>query len=330
MRNYFTSLFKKEYYFRIKMNDPSDWSRYAEKSRLISKSIGRVLHEFSEIAATYLVNAVNREITQKVMLLDVACGWGDLTVEAVKKMVEQHTIRENDDVFIMTDLAHSMVKMAEENMRNLVCNLNDSHIRYSCFVMDASNPFPLIQEATITHIGCIFGIMFFPDIHNSLQKLRQCLVPRHGVAVISTWQTVDTVSLIESFARYADFYEEAAFAHLHEVVQICASPDAFRSTLIESGFDPAKTQIYEEGRSFSFPVSDEDCQGEDYSLLLALVYNPVIMQVFSSVNIETDIMPKWRSFLTSNDGARWTVVTDNSERSIVLKMKANIAVAYSL
>ena len=110
-----------------------------------------------------------------VKFLDVAAGTGALTL-ALMKALDDSRLRHSE--FTVTDFAQGMV----EASRALIESTDFAAGRVDFQVKDAQDL--RYGDGSFTHIGCMFGIMFFADRSKGLREMHRVLQEEAGLAVI--------------------------------------------------------------------------------------------------------------------------------------------------
>ena len=271
------------------------WSQTA--TSYASDSIIKIPEYYSQRAAEFLLKDFSPD--GALRFLDVAAGVGTLTSEVLKRLSVEQLHGSSVDV---TDFSSGMVAQAE----SLISIDSYSMVNKTFKVMNAQAlEFP---DHSFSHVGCMFGIMFFPDRAKGLSEMFRVL-QLDGVAVIGTWNNVDNMPLCLEFAAYLglkDIKENSG--PMLAVLSACGEPAVFEEELAAVGFqDIAITQVE---RTFSLPNNEEFFQG--YAL------NPGMKPFMGGV----EAFPRWQEYLRT-EGSKWV----NEEGRISLRFVGNIAVA---
>jgi ubiquinone/menaquinone biosynthesis C-methylase UbiE len=277
----------------------NDWSTYAKSYS--AGSVAQIPIFYANIAAQKLLESSS---PGPVKFLDVAAGPGSLTERLLNLSAEKQISVESVTV---TDFAEGMVESATDAIGALDI---PSTIRKEFHVMDAQNM--MFADNTFTHLGCMFGIMFFPDRPKGLSEICRVLQPG-GTAAIGTWNFTDAVDIIPGFATYAslpDVVENvAAISHL---VKICSDPAVFAEELRAVGFNDVTVHVHDQ--VFSLPNTLE--------IYLAFANNAVLKKALCGRDA-MELYPKWQEYLEGPGKERWL----NADGTVRLHYIGNIAIA---
>jgi SAM-dependent methyltransferase len=236
--------------------------------------------------------------TQPATFLDVAAGPGILTSVILKCLEQENRQVPMGSQFFVTDYAEGMVETAKkcfETIELAKFGLSD----LQCYCMDACHPELPPSASKLTHVGCMFGIMFFPDRKAALQRLHELMIPG-GKVIIGTWFHADFLVLSYEFAASLcsteeDFQEMPATCDPLP----CFNPEETKQELIETGFHHIEIEQY--SHLFLLPNNEE--------LFNVLVMNPVVINKYPKIKNmhKSELHEKWLLFLNSDheNGKKW-------------------------
>ena len=206
-----------------------------------------------------------------------------------------------------------MIDKATSNINEIA---NYAEFRKEFFVMNAQDL--NFQSDRFTHVGCMFGIMFFPYRPKGLSEMHRVLKPG-GMAAIGTWKNTELLELTKQFADYldaADGKEEScsvAMTEMQKLAAICSDPEQFTLELTAVGF----TEVEIVCKESTFHLPNEE------SFYYALALNPVMKECMGGRTVE-ETYPHWQAFLQSEASQRrWF----DAEGKIRMCFVANIAIA---
>lgn len=262
---------------------PSTWSGPA--STYAASAAKRIPEAASEAA----LEALQVEVPVgdlPVVFIDVAAGPGILAMLVAARLAASHI----PGRVIITDFSPGMVDAAKKRVEAATASGDvPSNITMTCQVMDAEALD--VATASVTHAGCMFGIMFFPHRDVALRELRRVLVDS-GRAVVGTWNVAGLAVIVDDFARYIGAPPSDASAPL----QIGKDPERLREELLAAGFRDVtvKTATHR----FTSPEWD--------GMLQMLRGNPMISQSFKGAPAETNWEAAWHAFLSpGGPGAKY-------------------------
>ena len=275
---------------------------------------------FSDAAAEIMNSTIKND--ESVTFLEVAAGPGILALDFMKRLSHHQLTLSR---FIITDFAAGMMEQAKTNIEPFE-ELAEAQKQF--LVMDAES-METIAEGSVTHLGCMFGIMFFPHRPQGLHEMYRVLCTG-GVAVIGTWHEAETVTVIYDFVNYlglpSDRVSAAAGAGagalttsqkiaeaaptLAEIVAVCSNTVTFKQELLDVGF--TNVEIVQREGVFIIPNTIDILRFE----------TNVMKNVFGSRTAE-ELLPLWEEFLLAK-GEKWLSPTGD----IRLHLTANLAIAY--
>lgn len=278
------------------MQSSEGWSNTARVYS--SDSIAQIPGHFATIAAGMLLQDFPAE--GAIRFLDIASGTGILASEVLKATSDE---QKESSFFDITDFSPGMIAAAESE----IAKLDPANKVAKTFqVMDGQAlRFP---DHSFSHVGCQFGVMFFPDRQKGFSEMYRVL-QLDGTAVILTWHYVDNMPLLLEFSSYLQISNlEPSIAAMNNILSACGDPAEFESELEQVGFrDITVTKVE---RVFSLANTEE--------LFLGYASNPA-MKAFMGGE---DKFNEWQEFLRTV-GSKWL----NEEGRLCLKFVANVAVA---
>lgn len=292
------------------------WGSYSTTND--SKSVSDMLLLFSRWASHVLIEEgfaakASDEHGAPVRFLDVACGWGYLSMELVERLVEQHSTVSDRFKFLVTDYAEGMVNSAQANLQQLCEAKQLSSSFFDCFVMDGCRP--TVAPNSVSFLGCMFGIMFFPDLDGALPNLLSTLQPG-GVAVFGTWKLADTATVTVAFCHFLGLEAAEPIAELQRFLSVGGTREDMIERLTKAGFVDVRVEEKEH-------VFDIDCTAP--SLFHAIIRNPVLGVCFNGyTGGEEALLVEWQRFCHDSEHCPWS---RNDGTVLQLRMTANLSVA---
>jgi ubiquinone/menaquinone biosynthesis C-methylase UbiE len=278
-----------------------DWSAGAKS--YTASSVAQIPKLYANIAAEKLLEGCAID-ADAIKFLDVAAGFGALTESILSISAEKQF---NVDSVTVTDLAESMVEIATTAVTALDVSKT---IRTEFCVMDAQNM--SFDDNIFTHLGCMFGIMFFPDRAKGLSEMCRVLEPG-GIAVIGTWNSTNAVNLVPDLVAFAslpvvtDDVVAAGYA-----VKICSDPAVFEGELRAAGFTDVRIHVHDQ--VFALPNTEDT--------YLAFANNAVLKKALGGRDA-MKLYPKWQEYLKGPGKERWL----NHDGTVWLHYVGNIAIA---
>jgi ubiquinone/menaquinone biosynthesis C-methylase UbiE len=277
----------------------NDWSTYAKSYS--ASSVAQIPKFYANIAAEKLLES---SATDGIKFLDVAAGCGVLTERLLCLSAEKQIVV---DSVTVTDFAEGMVESATKAIAALDV---PATIHTEFRVMDAQNM--SFDDNSFTHLGCMFGIMFFPDRAKGLSEICRVL-QTGGTAAIGTWNSTNAVNIIPDLAEYASIPDVAEnMAAVSHLVKICSDPDVFEGELHAAGFTDVHIHVHDQ--VFSLPNTEDT--------YLAFANNAVLKKALGGRDA-LELYPKWQEFLAGPGKERWL----NPDGTVRLHYVGNIAIA---
>ena len=279
----------------------NDWSSCAKAYSL--HSVCQIPAFYSEIAAT-LLTADAGDLPMK--FLDVAAGLGTLTADILAKITKEQMLGSE---FCVTDFSEGMITEAREHIGALGQS-NTTNISFHVMGAEDIN-FP---DNSFTHIGCMFGIMFFSDRAKGLAQMHRVLAPK-GTAVIGTWQLSELISIVEDFGKYLQLpHLEEDMTAVAAQVAICSDIKVFEEELSIAGFKDISITPYEHVFSLS----------NDMDTYLSIASNAVLSKALGKGEAIHEHAQSWIDFMNTPEARAKYISPDGR---IHVRFIANIAIA---
>ncbi|RYH13183.1 class I SAM-dependent methyltransferase [archaeon] len=283
------------------------WGNYAVNYAKEEKEA--MMGYYSQLATNILFN--NTQRGEKVNFLDVAAGPAVLTLR-VGEALHTKDVDKAVSTITVTDFASTMVELANKRIQASQ-TLQSLGILIQVRMMDACAPD--LPEHSVTHLGCMFGIMFFEQRAQALECLRRLLSPG-GTALFSTWQHSDYLDILGDFGHFVHVPNELIEQEVHAPpLSIDHDSEELYSDLQVAGY--SNIEIMQEEKSFQF-TNNQD-------FFDTLLCNPILSKMFPFLvqRNRSDLLNQWHTFLHSEKGRKW--VTEDNEK-LVMRFVANIAV----
>jgi len=278
------------------MQSSDGWSQTARAYS--SDSIVQIPAYFAKVAADMLLQDFPAD--GAVRFLDIAAGTGTLTGEILNALTED---QRSGSSFDITDFSPGMVATAESEIAKLD---TENKVSKKFQVMDGQAlEFP---EHSFSHVGCQFGVMFFPNRQKGFSEMYRVL-QLDGTAVVLTWNYTDNLPLLLELSSYLQIPNlEPIVTAMNNILSACGEPADFEAELEQAGFrDITVTKVE---RVFSLANNEE--------LFLGFATNPAMKAFIGG----EDKYNEWQEFLRTV-GSKWL----NEEGRLCLKFVANIALA---
>ena len=284
------------------------WSGSAQ---LYASSLSNIPGSVS-IAASKLLQLENPVQDFPMKFVDVASGPGVLSMEVLERMKQSKL----SGKVIITDFAPGMIEAAKARVEAAHASGNfPTGVEVECTVMDGQAL--ALPDACATHVGCMFGIMFYPDVAKGLRELRRVLVPG-GRCVVGTWRDAGAAHITNDFAAYlglpsASGIESETVAKLMKIAEIGKDPKTLTEDLHAAGF--SSVEIHAVPTTY---------RSSDWSPFLEMMRtNPAMGQFLAPAPADTDWEAQWKSFLTTDGAAKYV----RNEVDLEVQWTANVAVA---
>eukprot|EP01038_Epipyxis_sp_PR26KG_P004514 gene4514-6378_t len=269
---------------------------------------------FSKPASELILNILHK-FNNPISVLDIAAGNGAFTLALISCLLEQN----NDDVvlknwnFHVTDFAVGMVDEAKSNFASFSLDKKISDISITFEVMNGQNL--EYEDNSISIVGCMFGIMFYPNRTKGLSEIQRVL-KSDGCAVISCWNYSEVAYVSTAFANFLGKTNLQGINKLVEISSVCSNPIEFQDELAVIGF--RSVNISRHSHEFVLPNNEDT--------FTVIAWLPHAKDIF----VEEDGSPtpfeilfkSWQEFIYSPHGSKWHKIEDDT---IHFNFIANIA-----
>lgn len=248
------------------------WSQTAKGYLTLSKYI-TLKHGIKAIEVSGLKIAIQEH--QKLRILDIACGPGDLGIEIAKLAVENNT----NLLVTSTDFAEEMISLAKKHSSEYN-KLNE------CLVMDGNKL--EFADSTFDFTFSLFGVFFFPERKKSMKEIFRTL-KKGGKAIITFWKDFPHVM--------KETMEEFGMKKGHGSHDDINNEELMIADLKESGFE--KVEIFKSEVNSFFEDFDD--------LFNGVISNPGMSGLLSKLSEEDKkrflgLYRKYMMLKFSNDG----------------------------
>ena len=163
--------------------DTFDWGKVAENYESVSP--------FSKLFAEQCIEMLQiPDVLNRHRILDIAAGTGTFSLT-----IASDCLKATDSSILATDVSSGMVEiMRHKSARDIKPEIRSC---MSFAVMDGQNL--EVPSNTISHLACVFGIMFFPDRLQGLREMHRVLEPSASAA-IAAWKSVNMPRVMEHVA----------------------------------------------------------------------------------------------------------------------------------
>eukprot|EP01040_Poterioochromonas_malhamensis_P007663 gene7663-8275_t len=289
-----------------------DWGAYGKK---YLQSVSAIPAYYSSIVGRLLFEDLKAD--KPVVFLDVAAGPGTLVRSLVEQLETEQLHLPASSQFLVTDYADGMVQnansfLSEKNLEQY------GVVKVSCFQMDGCEPVLLDPSLKVTHLGCMFGIMFFPKRVQGLQRLRELMVP-NGKAIFGTWHHADSLPFCRDFCLQLDPTEEEKVSFEAVADELpCRDPKELEEEFRVTGYQSIEIRQIE--RLFQLQP--------DEGLFNGVITNPAFLEKFPILKrySREELLNRWRACLKPDHpfGQRW--ISEDDHEKISLRFIANIVI----
>eukprot|EP01039_Chlorochromonas_danica_P011020 gene11018-12268_t len=300
---------------------PESWSAYS--SNYVKSEKENQMGHYSQVAARLLFqdfdSSSHSHQPSNFTFLDVAAGPAIMTMRLIDLFQEKAwSMKESGSgQLLVTDFAINMVEAARHRLASPIIIEKLHQINVTCEVKELNACDPSgIPTSSISHLGCMFGIMFFPQRQVALRKLRELLSPS-GRAVFGTWHYHDYIHILTDFAHFVHVpAEEIQVSAESNPLRICSSVEVFRKELEEAGYE--NIEIVQEDHSFVFTNCDDT--------YFTFTCSPALLSLFPFLRGDREkLLPAWYDFLCSKEGEKWVV---NDGQGVQMRFVANLALVH--
>jgi len=132
--------------------------------------------------------------TSAKLVLDIACGTGSFALFAAEEFAKKKL----ETKVLATDYSSGMVDILKSNIQK------KSLTNVTPQVMDAQHL--TIKNESVDAIGCVFGVMFFPNREQAYSEMKRVLKPGGQVAIV-VWVESETAKMADEIFQEAGIKE---------------------------------------------------------------------------------------------------------------------------
>jgi ubiquinone/menaquinone biosynthesis C-methylase UbiE len=266
------------------------------------KHIAHVPNYFAEVAADLIMQTPTAAM-EPISFLDIAAGAGSLSSAVMTRLSAE---QKQTATFEITDFSAGMIEVAESSIRG---NTAFCEISKHFQVMNGQDL--KFADNTFSHVGCQFGVMFFPEPAKGYSEMVRVL-KKNGTAVIGTWNYVDNAPLLLGFSEFLNLPDIAGLeAFMKSIVSVGSNPSTFREELLTAGF----THVVLHEVSHVFTFDNDEITFNAYATNAA-------MKKLMGGDSAIENFSKWQEYLRTT-GSKWL----NGEGRLTLQFVANVSVA---
>ncbi|KAF2076514.1 hypothetical protein CYY_002192 [Polysphondylium violaceum] len=182
-------------------------------------------HGFTQL---YAIDALDLTIGKNgtkddIKILDVGCGTGALTLNALYK------IKDSKNSFILsTDFSPSMLKILSDKVReNKIDNIETK-------IMDGQNMVG-IQDNTFDFAYSVFGLIYFPDRNKGFKEMHRVLKASGKVAITSWLSTTPFCEMLTTGLSHFTTIDAKQSPYKKGLLSL-ADKQQFKQEMIAAGF----------------------------------------------------------------------------------------------
>ena len=217
-----------------------DWKKVAENFESGTR--------FSKLFAIHCIEMLQiPTVLRQHRILDVAAGTGSFTLTLASNCTEI-----TDSSILATDLSPVMIEiMRMKSSTDVPAEIRSS---ISFALMDAQKL--EVPSDSISHLACVFGIMFFPDSVQSLREMHRVLTPG-GSAAVTTWKSLNTLELMQHIAIAEGRLTPDQFPlPVMKLVLSYADPAHLTRDLVAAGFPQGAVAVSTITREHAFTADE--------------------------------------------------------------------------
>jgi ubiquinone/menaquinone biosynthesis C-methylase UbiE len=178
-------------------------------------------------------------------ILDIAAGTGSFALEIARQFEHEGTAS-----ILATDVSPAMIGILKMKCERDLTEEQKSWV--SCHVMDGQDL--KLSNESISHIGCVFGIMFFPDRIKGLSEMYRVLRPG-GAAAIAVWRKNPIPLLVEQASiEEGKMTPDETPSPMTKIVFYYADENNLKHDLMAAGFKEEHIAIVESSHQHEFDV----------------------------------------------------------------------------
>jgi ubiquinone/menaquinone biosynthesis C-methylase UbiE len=233
-------LFPKRHFSANKEDEPIDWARMAANYDVIVP--------FTRLFSSECIKLLDipKDLRDN-RVLDIAAGTGSFALEVATK-VESGI----DGCIIATDLSQEMINILAFKASK---NLTPEKLKMiSCLQMNGQEL--KVQSNSISHIGCVFGAMFFADRIKAFSEMHRVL-KNGGAAAIAVWQTINLPALMQDIVLCENkITRDQLPMPFLKMATSCQDATVFTRDIAAAGFGARCVEVRSEERSCTLATDD--------------------------------------------------------------------------
>lgn len=265
------------------MSAPS-WS--VASSTYSSAPVARLVEEAADAALNLL--AVETCGKEQISFVDVAAGPGTVSFRLLRRLAAQPVGAVN---ILITDFAEGMLEKATERLHSAIL---PPQVTVACKLMDAEALD--LPDASVTHLACMFGVMFQPRPAAGFAEIARVLAP-DGRAVVGPWHAAGNADLTISFAEFLGTATTMSIAAVRAVLAIGSIPAELAAALTAAGLaDVSVTQVL-----LRATFDDPDV------MLRIMTENGATGPLFVGAPTGPELVAAWRAFLATPVGQPYLI-----------------------
>ena len=269
------------------MSAPASWSSAA--GSYSAAPVARLVEEAADAALDLLAADVPTLGRADIRFVDVAAGPGTVSFRLLRRRPQAPL------QVLVTDFAQGMLDKAAARLAAMSSGSDvlPPNVSVSFEVMDAQAL--ALPDGSVTHLACMFGIMFLPRPEAGLEEMVRVLAPG-GRAVVGTWHSAGIADMSIAFSHHLGIATAAVVDPLRAIVAVGSDPDELSAAMSAAGMvDVTVKQV-----TLTATFEDPD------SALEVIKTNPASASLFASAPTGEALRAAWRAFLETEAGKVFT------------------------